>query len=77
MRTTVTLDDQLLARAKQLTGIEETAPLLRQALTRLIQSEAARRLAKLEGTAPNLEYIPRRRSEPSPEYAEELTKLES
>jgi Arc/MetJ family transcription regulator len=77
MRTTVTIDDVLLARAKKLTGIAETGPLLKRALTELVQTEAGRRLAKLAGTAPNLEYIPRRRSEPSPEYAEELAKLES
>ncbi len=70
MRTTVNLDDQLLARARFLTGIEETGPLLKAALTAMIQRESGRRLARLGGSQPNLEYIPRRRSEPVAEFAE-------
>lgn len=65
MRTTVTLDDDLLARASELTGIVEKSALLREALTSLIQREAARRLARLGGSQPDLEDIPRRRSEPA------------
>jgi len=66
MRTTVTIDDELLADAKFFTGLEEVGPLLKKALTDLVQREASRRLALLEGTQPNLAYIPRRRSEPDP-----------
>ncbi len=40
MRTTVTLDDDLLERAKELTGIEEGPALLREALKALIAREA-------------------------------------
>jgi hypothetical protein len=69
VRTTVNLDDDLLARARFVTGIEETGPLLKAALTAMIQRESARRLARLGGSQPNLEYIPRRRSEPAEEYA--------
>jgi Arc/MetJ family transcription regulator len=47
MRTTLTLDDDLLARAVELTGISEKSALVREALTALIQREAARRLALL------------------------------
>ena len=61
MRTTITLDDALLADAEALSGIHERSALLREALTALIQREAARRLAKLGGTMPDLEDIPRRR----------------
>lgn len=61
MRTTVTLDDELLDKARRLTGIEERSALLRAALTALIEREAARRLAKLGGTEPQLEDVPRRR----------------
>lgn len=61
MRTTVTLDDELLDKARQLSGIEERSALLRAALTALIEREAARRLAKLGGTEPQLEDVPRRR----------------
>jgi Arc/MetJ family transcription regulator len=62
MRTTVTLDDDLLERAASLTGVEERGPLLREALRALIERESARRLAHLGGTEPTLEAPPRRRS---------------
>lgn len=65
MRTTLTLDNDLLARAVELTGISEKSALVREALTALIQREAARRLALLGGSEPNLRNIPRRRSEPA------------
>lgn len=61
MRTTVSIDDELLAKAKDLTGIEETPTLVRLGLESLIQREAARRLARLGGTQPGLQHIPRRR----------------
>jgi len=64
MRTTVTLDDDLMAKARAYTGLKETAAVLRAALTALIQQEAARRLARLGGTEPGLKPIPRRRPEP-------------
>ena len=62
MRTTVALDDELLEKAKSYTGISETAAVIREALKRLIEREAARRLACLGGTMPHLKPIPRRRS---------------
>ena len=65
MRTTLTLDDDLLARATELTGISEKATLVREGLTALIQRESARRLALLGGSEPNLRDIPRRRPEPA------------
>ena len=65
MRTTLTLDDQLLADAAELTGITEKSALVRAALKALIEREAARRLARLGGTEPDLQPIPRRRSEPA------------
>jgi Arc/MetJ family transcription regulator len=61
MRTTVTIDDELLAKAQDYTGIKEKATLIRMGLESLVQREAARRLARLGGTQPGLEYIPRRR----------------
>jgi len=63
MRTTVTLDDELVARAQEVTGISDKGELLRAALTAIIQREAARTLAKLGGTMPDLKATPRRRSE--------------
>lgn len=61
MRSTVTLDDDLLQKAQEYTGIEERSALLRAALKILIHHEASQRLAKLGGTMPNLEDIPRKR----------------
>lgn len=63
MRTTVTLDDDLLAKARRLTGQTETPALLREALLALIAREGARRLARLGGTDPNASLAPRRRAE--------------
>ena len=61
MRTTVTLDDQLLDRAADLTGVRERGLLLREALRALIERESARRLARLGGSEPDLLAPPRRR----------------
>jgi len=63
MRTTINLDDQLLAEAQHLTGINERTALVREALRALIQRESAQRLARLGGTEPDLMPIERRRSE--------------
>jgi Arc/MetJ family transcription regulator len=65
MRTTLALDDELLAQAQRLTGTTEKSALVREALRALIQRESARRLAKLGGTEPAFTDIPRRRSEAS------------
>jgi len=65
MRTTLTLDDDLVAKAQKYTGIEEKSALVRLALKRLIESEAARRLAALGGSEPDIVMPPRRRSEPA------------
>lgn len=61
MRTTVTLDDELLAEAREATGITERARLIHEGLRALVQREASRRLARLGGTMPDIEDIPRRR----------------
>lgn len=63
MRTTVTLDDQLLERATALSGLHERGSLLREALNALIERESAKRLARLGGTQTDLEAAPRRRDE--------------
>jgi Arc/MetJ family transcription regulator len=63
MRTTLALDDDLLAQAQRLTGTTEKTALVRQALRALIERESARRLARLGGSEPGLHEIPRR---PSP-----------
>lgn len=62
MRTTLALDDDLLAKAQHLTGTSEKTALVREALGALIERESARRLARLGGTEPHLAEAPRRRT---------------
>jgi Arc/MetJ family transcription regulator len=62
MRTTLALDDNLLAEAQRLTGVTEKTALVREALRALIERESARRLARLGGSEPNLGAVPRRRT---------------
>jgi Arc/MetJ family transcription regulator len=64
MRTTLALDDDLLAEAQRLTGMKKKTVLVREALTALIERESARRLARLGGTEPELTMVPRRRAMP-------------
>lgn len=61
MRTTLNLDDALLAKAGKLTGIAERTALLHEGLRALIARESARRLARLGGSEPKLVDVPRRR----------------
>jgi Arc/MetJ family transcription regulator len=61
MRTTVTLDDELVKTAQEYTGITERTALLREALKTLIAKEASHQLALLGGTMPDLEYVRRLR----------------
>ena len=65
MRTTIILDDDLIAKAEKLTGQSEKTALVREALKALIQRESARRLALLGGSDPEAGYVPRRQSEPT------------
>lgn len=62
MRTTLTIDDDLFAKAEELTGVHEKSALLRESLKALIERESARRLAMLGGSEPDLKPVPRRRS---------------
>jgi Arc/MetJ family transcription regulator len=64
MRTTLTLDDELVAEAQSLTRVKEKSALVREALKALIERESARRLARLGGTEPDIVAPPRRRLEP-------------
>lgn len=61
MRTTITLDDELVDSLRESTGIRETSALVREALVEMRQSIARRRLAALGGTMPGLKAPPRRR----------------
>ncbi len=63
MRTTLALDDALVAEAQRLTGTTEKSALVREALRALVERESARRLARLGGTEPDLLATPRRRSD--------------
>ena len=62
MRTTVTLDDELVAEALRLTGTTERSSLIRQALEALIAQENARRLIALGGSDPQATAAPRERA---------------
>ena len=61
MRTTITIDDALVERAMELTGVAERSALLRAGLETLIRVEAGRRLAALGGSDPDATAAPRRR----------------
>lgn len=63
MRTTIALDDDLIAKAQAYTGVEEKTALVREALKALIEREAARRLANLGGSQPGAKGAPRRRQD--------------
>lgn len=65
MRTTLNIDDRLLDEAQRITGMTEKAALVREGLRALIERESARRLARLGGTEPQLEFVPRRQSDPA------------
>jgi Arc/MetJ family transcription regulator len=63
MRTTLAIDDELLAKAQEYTGVKEKSALINQALRALVERETARRLARLGGTQPN--FKPGRRRRPA------------
>lgn len=65
MRTTVTIDDDLLERAAELTGMTERTALLREGLETLIRVESAKRLAALGGSDTTASAAPRRRNRAS------------
>jgi Arc/MetJ family transcription regulator len=62
MRTTLVLDDELLTKAQELTGITEKSALVREAMRALVERESSRRLAALGGSDPHAAAPPRRRS---------------
>ena len=65
MRTTLALDDELIAKAQSFTGLTEKSSLVREALKALIERESAARLARLGGTESHGEAAPRRRPDPA------------
>ncbi|HIA57875.1 MAG TPA: type II toxin-antitoxin system VapB family antitoxin [Candidatus Lambdaproteobacteria bacterium] len=60
MRTTINIDNDLMEKAQSMTGMTEKTALVREGLRALIERESARRLARLGGTEPKLQTIPRR-----------------
>ncbi len=63
MRTTINLDDELLEEAQRITGMKGRTALIHEGLRALIERESARRLARLGGSEPGLQHVPRRRPE--------------
>lgn len=62
MRTTVTIDDELYARALELADPSmDKADLFREAVRTFVRVQAAKRLASLGGRAPTMKDVPRRR----------------
>ncbi len=61
MRTTLNIEDKLIEKASELTGIKEKTTLVKLGLEALIARESAARLAELGGTEKQLKAIPRRR----------------
>ena len=62
MRTTLNIDEEILRRASELTGIKEKTSLVRLGLEPLIPRESAKRLADLGATEKDLRPIPRRKT---------------
>jgi Arc/MetJ family transcription regulator len=65
MRTTLIIDDGLLERARQLSGLKAKTAVVHAGLEALISRESARRLASLGGSEPALKPVARRRSRPA------------
>lgn len=63
MRTTINIDEELLAKAAALAAPLDRSALVHEGLRALIERESARRLARLGGTQPALKIPPRRRVE--------------
>jgi len=61
MRTTITLDDELLAKAARYSGLDEPSAIIRFALKEYVSAEASRRLAAMGGSMPDFEPAPRKR----------------
>jgi len=61
MRTTLILDDELIAKARGITGLQEKTALVHEGLRALIARESARKLAALGGSEHGLRPARRRR----------------
>jgi Arc/MetJ family transcription regulator len=63
MRATLTIEDELFAKAQRVSGLKEKAALVQEGLRALIERESARHLALLGGTEPQLQATPRHQSD--------------
>jgi Arc/MetJ family transcription regulator len=61
MRTTITIDDELLKDAQEFSGIKEKSAVINEALRWFVAREAGKRLAKLGGTVPDFDVTPSRK----------------
>jgi Arc/MetJ family transcription regulator len=61
MKATIAIDDELFAKAQEYTGLQQKSALVREALTALVEREAARRLARMGGTQPDAKAPSRHR----------------
>lgn len=66
MRTTLILDDELLAKATELSGIDGKTAVVHAGLRALVARESARRLAALGGSEKALGPVRRRRNSSNP-----------
>lgn len=62
MKTTLNIDDEILAKAARLTGVKEKTTLVRMGLEALVARNSAQRLAALGGSEPSVRPVPRRRT---------------
>jgi hypothetical protein len=63
MKATIAIDDELFAAAQEYAGDKEQSAVVSEALKAFVEREAARRLARMGGSAPDLVAPPRRRFE--------------
>ena len=66
MRTTATIEDALYEKALEMADPSmDKSDLFREAVKTFVRVQAAKRLAALGGTAPEMQEIPRRRGDPT------------
>ena len=65
MRTTVTIDDALYEKALEVADTDmDKSEIFREAFKTFVRVQAAKRLAALGGTMPEIQDVPRRREDP-------------
>jgi len=66
MRTTVTIDDALYEKALEVADTNmDKSDIFREAMKTFVRVQAAKRLAALGGTTPEMKDVPRRCEEPA------------